>query len=165
MCIYIYLCIYIFLPHSFLCSTSWKLPESLQFYFLFLFLPENPSLTTVSTCFQSVMNCFFCEIHCHGFATVTPLLPHNHGLNHFIFIFTLIVFHIQSLDQYLQLVTVKCIAETKMLRTPDSGPKTVILLQKRQFSLLSFQPLGYLRVNFSRISLQSCGLATCLLRN
>lgn len=57
-----------------LCSTSWKLPVALQFPFLFLFLLENPSLTTISTCFQTVMNRFFFEIHCHGFVTVTPFI-------------------------------------------------------------------------------------------
>lgn len=106
LCTYICTCSHTvaFLPQPFFNTTFWKLSVALQFHFLLVFWLENPFHTSISTCFQSVMKCLFFEIHCHGFATVNHLVPHNHGLYHFIFIFTLILFHIQSLDQYLQLV-------------------------------------------------------------
>lgn len=67
------------------------------------------------------MKCLFFEIHCHGLATVNPLVPHNHGLYHFIFIFILILFHVQSGP----VPSVNQIVKTKLPKLHGSGPQNL----------------------------------------
>lgn len=132
--------------YSYLSSTSilaivhpgnCQLPWNSIFYFLFLL--KKPSLGTISTCFQSFLKCFFFESHCHIFAAVTPFLPHNHVLYHFIFTFTLIAFHLQILNQFLPLVRVKSIVNPKMLKMHESGPQNLYdCYGKESFSFFTF---------------------------